>query len=390
MRKFTASYGGGICLMSTVDADIIHSIENSIVWGNIPLAAYIGENIYVGSYADLNASYCDYGSSDGVASVVGNISVDPKFASSSSDYHLKSVGGHYDVSTGAYIPDTLTSLCIDAGDPASVYSNEPSPNGGRVNMGYYGNTTQASKSDTSPPAKATNPIPNDKSENNSTSSVLEWTPGTGATSHRVYFGTDSSPDSGEFKIEQSTTAYAPGQLNSSTTYYWRIDEVNQYGTTSGDVWEFGTGSRMIYVDDVATNGNGTLASPYNRIQSGINAASSGDTVIVRNGTYYGTNNKDLYLNSSVITVKSENGPFSCTIDCQNSGRGFLLNNSGASNSIINGFTIKDGNTSNGGGIYISGTNPIVANCIVRDNNAGSYGGGVYISSSQAYTKLVTL
>ena len=43
------------------------------------------------------------------------------------DYHLNGV-----------------SPCVDAGDPDSVWTAEPKPNGGRVNMGAYGNTTDAS------------------------------------------------------------------------------------------------------------------------------------------------------------------------------------------------------------------------------------------------------
>jgi len=38
------------------------------------------------------------------------------------------------------------SPCIDAGDPASDYSLEPQPNGGRINMGAYGNTIYAETS----------------------------------------------------------------------------------------------------------------------------------------------------------------------------------------------------------------------------------------------------
>jgi hypothetical protein len=41
------------------------------------------------------------------------------------------------------LPD---SPCIDAGDPASDYSHEPLPNGGRINMGAYGNTSLAARS----------------------------------------------------------------------------------------------------------------------------------------------------------------------------------------------------------------------------------------------------
>ncbi len=38
------------------------------------------------------------------------------------------------------------SPTIDAGDPDSEYSNEPEPNGNRINIGAYGNTNQATKS----------------------------------------------------------------------------------------------------------------------------------------------------------------------------------------------------------------------------------------------------
>ena len=39
-----------------------------------------------------------------------------------------------------------TSPTIDAGDPASYYLSEPSPNGGRVNLGSDGNTPNAATS----------------------------------------------------------------------------------------------------------------------------------------------------------------------------------------------------------------------------------------------------
>jgi predicted outer membrane repeat protein len=35
------------------------------------------------------------------------------------------------------------SPCIDAGDPNSDFSLEPAPNGGRIDMGAYGNTPEA-------------------------------------------------------------------------------------------------------------------------------------------------------------------------------------------------------------------------------------------------------
>jgi len=42
--------------------------------------------------------------------------------------------------------DDVTSPCIDAGDPNGSLGDELFPNGGRINIGAYGGTTEASKS----------------------------------------------------------------------------------------------------------------------------------------------------------------------------------------------------------------------------------------------------
>ena len=43
--------------------------------------------------------------------------------------------------------DVVDSPCIDAGDPSADVALEPVPNGRRVNIGAYGGTPYASKSD---------------------------------------------------------------------------------------------------------------------------------------------------------------------------------------------------------------------------------------------------
>ncbi|MHC4568751.1 MAG: hypothetical protein ACYTE3_23695, partial [Planctomycetota bacterium] len=77
----------------------------------------------------------------------GNIDVDALFADpANGDYHLKSQAGRWCPQTQEWIADDETSPCIDAGDPDSDLHAESSPNGGRINMGAYGGTSQASKS----------------------------------------------------------------------------------------------------------------------------------------------------------------------------------------------------------------------------------------------------
>jgi hypothetical protein len=62
------------------------------------------------------------------------------------DYHLKSQAGRWDPLSETWVKDDITSPGIDAGDPNSPVGEEPFPNGGRMNVGAYGGTAEASKS----------------------------------------------------------------------------------------------------------------------------------------------------------------------------------------------------------------------------------------------------
>jgi hypothetical protein len=90
------------------------------------------------------------------------------------------------------------------------------------------------------PGPASSPSPAHGATDLALDATLGWSAGSGATSHDVYFGTSPSPGAGEFQGSQGGTTFAPGPLANSTTYYWRIDEVNAVGTTVGSVWSFTT------------------------------------------------------------------------------------------------------------------------------------------------------
>jgi glucose/arabinose dehydrogenase len=85
--------------------------------------------------------------------------------------------------------------------------------------------------------QASNPNPFDGETGVSTTADLSWTAGVGATSHDVYFGTSSTPP---FIQNQSGTIFDPGTMGGGNRYYWRIDEVNPSGKTTGTVWIFNT------------------------------------------------------------------------------------------------------------------------------------------------------
>jgi hypothetical protein len=86
-----------------------------------------------------------------------------------------------------------------------------------------------------PPAKVSNPSPAPSSLSGTLSPVLTWRYAPGARSYNVYFGDVSPPP---FRQNQTGYSFYPGTLQNCTTYYWRIDPVNDDGTTTGDVWNF--------------------------------------------------------------------------------------------------------------------------------------------------------
>lgn len=113
------------------------------------------------------------------------------------------------------------------------------------------------------------------------------------------------------------------------------------------------------------------------IQSGINAAGDGDTILIADGIYTGFGNFDITWNATYkhLVIMSVNGPTNCIIDCQGNGRGFILNWEHNTNDVINGLTITNGwaNTSlvGGGAILIKSASPQIINCILVDNSAGN-------------------
>jgi hypothetical protein len=113
-------------------------ILNNIVWQN---EIYLSEEVLPNEY-DIR-----FNNIQGGWDAEGNIDVDPLFADAENrDYHLMSQAGCWDLGSSSWIVNDVTSPCIDAGDPIAAVGDEPTPHGGRINMGAYGSTSKASKS----------------------------------------------------------------------------------------------------------------------------------------------------------------------------------------------------------------------------------------------------
>lgn len=115
-----------------------------------------------------------------------------------------------------------------------------------------------------PPGQATGPSPADATNGHALNTTLSWSAGSLATSHDVYFGTDSTPDASESRGNQAGSAFDPGTLLNSITYYWRVDEVNAEGTTTGSTWSFTTESAPIPSATVNLNGLAGSMTPGSR------------------------------------------------------------------------------------------------------------------------------
>ena len=95
------------------------------------------------------------------------------------------------------------------------------------------------------PVKATEPSPANGATFVVVEPTLSWKAGQNSPTHDVYLGTDpnavAAGDASVFKGNVAENSFATGVLEPSTTYYWRVDEIDIAGSKFvGDVWSFTT------------------------------------------------------------------------------------------------------------------------------------------------------
>ena len=118
------------------------------------------------------------------------------------------------------------------------------------------------------------------------------------------------------------------------------------------------------------------------IQAGLDAASSGDTVLVAAGTYY---ENILWPELNGIRLFGA-GMNACIIDGSNQGSVMRFDSIDIIDTLtaVRGFTLTNGNAlppwpeSQGGGVYIFAANPILEELNITGNTADDFGGGIYI------------
>jgi subtilisin family serine protease len=169
----------------------------------------------------------------------------------------------------------------------------------------------------------------------------------------------------------------PG-VQAETDYFFVVEATDAVGNmrvddNNGLCYTFTTdgGPRDIYVP-----------REYPTMQQAIDVSWDGGTVWVADGTYMG----NVDFKGKAISVRSEDGPQKCIINCHG-GRysGFVFLSGEGPNSLLDGFTITNCRGRyvddwyegyRGGGIFCSDSSPTIQNCVIRNNSAYT-GGGVY-------------
>ena len=95
------------------------------------------------------------------------------------------------------------------------------------------------------PVAARQPSPNSGAADVAIDATLTWRSGREAAEHNVYLSTDQQAvtDGTAPAATVHQAGYSPSSLVLGTTYFWRVDEVNQTETPAvwpGDVWTFTT------------------------------------------------------------------------------------------------------------------------------------------------------
>jgi len=237
-----------------------HIIKNNIAIDNVYGI------IHLDGGSDISISYNDvwgntnnyYGTSPGT----GDISEDPLFVDKGNgNIHLKSEYGRWDGSKWVY--DSVTSPCIDAGDPSDDHGKEPLPNGDRINRGAYGNTEEASKSPGAATGIISGTVKDESSGNPVEGATVTDDSYSNTTSSTGYYIIPNVPVGTSYTVTVSKTGYQNQSRKNVEVLEDQTTEVNFTLTEGTDLvaeWHFDEGSGIIAEDTSGNNNNGTLTN----------------------------------------------------------------------------------------------------------------------------------
>jgi hypothetical protein len=345
----------------------------------------------------------------------GCVSINPHFANTN-DYHLQSKQGVYTdgyFSGGSWTTSPSNSPCIDAGDPALDAGLEPVPNGGRINMGAYGNTEVASLSDVTtaftPPAITNLGF---MMAGHRTVQLVAKVTETGGQSPVCGFaywigaGPTSIVSAG---IQADQFELKVGGLTPGSAYAFAAFASNSAGMDWSGVKSFSTHP----VPDVfyaATNGSNTAgtnwSSGYTNLQAALDLLEPDDTLYLAGHVFASSPGfeQDTLLtwqNDSQVTVVggyaaaddvvlpgSRDSAQWPTVLTRGGGYSRILMASGLTNCLLRDVTVRNGffnSVQAGAGLYVVGcSNLTLESCAIISNiiaaTGTSLGAGLYVAS----------
>jgi len=320
------------------------------------------------------------------------------------DQHSMSANPQFDSLTGTLnFQVQPTSPTIDAGNPASAYSLEPGPNGGRINLGNYGDTALATPS-ASQVVQVLYPNGLQKLQVG-TSYTITWH--TSGFANGTTANVDLSLDGGNTWTNLATNvamtggngslSWAPTTASSGNTAEIRITAnsgSDPYAISSqpfsiapaGNIYYVNGSSTVgaVYTTAVGNNANNgkTPATPMASIEAVLNdyQPGAGDVIEVDTGTYTLFHNINLATINSGLTIT---GPVTSGVavlnrNSENAEDDVFALESGVSNVTIEYLSITGAatgiyaQTDNNNGVTIA-DNQIYAN----DGLSGGDNGGIY-------------
>ena len=142
-------------------------------------------------------------------------------------------------------------------------------------------------------------------------------------------------------------------------------------------------SNLILIS-IATATTLKVPSQYSTIQAAIVVSSNGDTVLVQPGTYVENinyNGKNIVVGSLILTTGDTSYISQTVIDGDSSDSVVTFKGGENSAAKLNGFTITNGYSNSGGGIFFYNSSPSIFNTKIIGNASGNDGGGIYCSNS---------
>src|SRR5262249_13091413 len=128
-----------------------------------------------------------------------------------------------------------------------------------------------------------------------------------------------------------------------------------------------------------------VPSDQPKIQSAIDIAAIGDTVLVAPGTYV----ENINFGGKAITVTSESGAKDTIIDGGNANPVVIFTSGQGRDSALNGFTLQNGRGGEGGGVMVQNSSPTITNNVIKNNQACD-GGGIGINFGSPLIRLNTI